>query len=180
MTESGSYENYPLWIVLLSNAVSLSIYVLGFAIMFRLGWIVPMVYLVYILFLEFRLLSSHCPNCYYFGKACGFGKGRISALFFKKGDSSKFCAREMKWKDMIPDLLVSLIPFITAIVLLIVEFDFVTLTALIVLTVLTTKGNELIRGKLVCAHCKQRELGCPALALFGNGEKKPVHGGELV
>jgi hypothetical protein len=34
------YENYPIWIVILSNLVSLAIYGLGFVIIFRLGLII--------------------------------------------------------------------------------------------------------------------------------------------
>jgi hypothetical protein len=97
---------------------------------------------------------------------CGFGKGRLSALFFKRGDPIKFCNNEMSWKDMIPDLLVSLVPSIIGIVLMIIKFDFTLLFAVIILIVLTTIGNGFIRGNLTCRFCKQRELGCPAEKLF--------------
>jgi hypothetical protein len=166
MDESIKYENYPWWIVLLSNAVSLSIYGLGFFIMFRASWIISILYLIYILSLEYRLLSKHCINCYYWGKICGFGKGRLSSLFFKKGDTSQFCSKEFSWKDMIPDLLVSLIPFIAGIVLLIIKFDYLILATLILLAFLTTIGNGFIRSILTCKFCKQKESGCPADKLF--------------
>jgi uncharacterized protein (DUF983 family) len=97
---------------------------------------------------------------------CGFGKGRLSALFFKKGNSAKFCVNEMSWKDMIPDLLVSLVPFIIGIVLMIIKFDFTILFAASILIVLTTIGNGFIRSNLTCRYCKQRESGCPAEKLF--------------
>jgi len=166
MIEIKKYDNYPLWIVILSNTVSISIYGLGFMIMTRLGWIISILYLIYILILEYKLIRNHCINCFYWGKTCGFGKGRISSWFFKKGDISKFCANEMSWKDMIPDLLVSLVPFITGIVLMIIKFDYIILIALILLMLLSTIGNGFIRGTLTCRYCKQKELGCPADKLF--------------
>jgi hypothetical protein len=132
----------------------------------RLGWIAAVLYLVFILALELRLISKHCVNCYYWGKTCGFGQGRLSSLFFKRGDPSKFCENKMSWKDMIPDLLVSLVPLIIGIVLMIIKFDFILLFASVILIVLTTSGNGFIRGNLTCKYCKQRELGCPAEKLF--------------
>ncbi len=166
METDKSYENFPVWIVMLSNLVSLSIYGLGFLIMIKLGVIASFLYLIYIAILEFRLLRYHCVNCYYWGKTCGFGKGRLSSIFFKRGDVSKFCAKEFTWKDMIPDLLVSLIPVATGIYLLIVKFDIIILIAILLLIILTTAGNGFIRGQLACKFCKQRELGCLAEQLF--------------
>jgi hypothetical protein len=159
-------ENFPWWVVTLSNLVSLGLYGLGFSIMIRLGYVAAIAYLVYVAVLEYRIMRYHCVDCYYWGRTCGFGKGRISAILFQKGDASKFCNRSMTWKDMIPDLMVTLIPFITGIVLLIIEFNFIILAALVLLVLLTTMGNGFVRGKLTCSYCMQKDLGCPADALF--------------
>ena len=166
MKTTETHENYPIWIVILSNIVSILIYTSGFIITLRLGWIAAMLYLVYILALEYRLISKHCVNCCYWGMTCGFGKGRLSALFFKRGDPVKFCINEMSWKDMIPDMLVSLLPFLIGIVMMIIEFKFTILAATIVLILLTTFGNGFIRENLTCRYCKQKGLGCPAEKLF--------------
>ncbi|HEY3389507.1 MAG TPA: hypothetical protein VGK38_08060 [Prolixibacteraceae bacterium] len=161
-----SYENYPIGVVILSNLVSLSIYGLGFIIVVRLGLIVSLLYVTYISIFEYRLLRYHCVNCFYWGKTCGFGKGRLSSIFFKRGDLSKFCAKDFSWKDLIPDLLITLIPLAIGIYLLIAEFDIIVLMAMILLIILTTMGNGFIRGQLTCKYCKQRELGCLAEKLF--------------
>ncbi|MCK4662962.1 MAG: hypothetical protein KAT68_08865 [Bacteroidales bacterium] len=166
MIKTKKYNNYPFGMVVLSNTVSFLIYGLGFLIMFRLGWIISILYLIFILILEYRLIRNHCVNCFYWGKTCGFGKGKLSSWFFKKGDISKFCQNEMTWKDVIPDLMVSLVPFITGIVLMIIKFDYVILIAVILLMLLSTLGNGFIRGSLICRYCKQKELGCPADKLF--------------
>ena len=166
------YENYPIGIVILSNVVSLGIYGFGFLIVFRLGLVFSILYLLFILSLEYRLLRYHCTNCFYWGRICGFGKGRLSSWFFKRGDSFQFCMKDFTWKDMIPDLLVSLIPFVIGIIILILKFDIMLLSALLMLVVLTTIGNGYIRGTLTCRYCKQGELGCPADLLFNKGNKK--------
>ncbi|OFX48349.1 MAG: hypothetical protein A2X13_15035 [Bacteroidetes bacterium GWC2_33_15] len=170
MEQSEKYDNFPLWIVLLSNLLSLSICGLGFAIMFRLGWIAAIIYLAYILVLEYRLVKNHCTNCFYWGKICGFGNGKISSWFFKKGDISQFCLHEMTWNEMIPDMLVSLIPFVTGIVLLIIHFDIKYLIGVILLIVLSTFGNGFIRGNFACKYCRQKEMGCPVDKLFNKGK----------
>ena len=166
MTETKKIEKYPVWIVILSNTVSILIYGLGFLIMFRLEWIISILYLIFVSVQEFRLIKKHCINCFYWGKICGFGKGIISSWFFRKGDVSKFCIKEMTWKDMIPDFMVSLVPVITGIVLIIIKFDCVILIAVILLMLLSTLGNGIIRGSLICKYCKQKELGCPADRMF--------------
>ncbi|MCD4817605.1 MAG: hypothetical protein K8S23_02810 [Candidatus Cloacimonetes bacterium] len=73
-------------------------------------------------------------------------------------------------KDMIPDILISLIPVVIGIILLIVNFSLILLFILVLLILLTTIGNGFIRGTLVCKYCKQKELGCPADKIF-NKEK---------
>jgi hypothetical protein len=166
METSKSYENFPARIVVMSNLVSLLIYFITGFIMYQAGLIFLLLFLIYILALEFRLIRYHCVNCYYYGKICGFGKGKISSWFFKKGDNLKFCAGEFTWKDMIPDILLSLIPLITGLVLIFIKFDPVLLAALILLLALTTFVTGYIRGNLTCLYCKQRESGCPANDLF--------------
>ena len=166
MTAMESYEKYPVWIVVLSNLVSLAIYGLGIFILFQLGWLAALVFLLYIIILEIRLIRNHCVDCYYRGKTCGFGKGKLSSWVFKQGDASKFCYNEMTWKDMIPDILVWIVPFIVGIIVLIVKFNLIVLIALILLFLFSTFGNAFIRGSLVCKYCKQRAIGCPAEKLF--------------
>jgi len=161
-----SYENYPTGTVILSGIFSLTLYTLGFLIILKLGLVFSLFYLLYVFILEYRLIKYHCTKCYYWGKTCGFGKGRLSSWFFRKGNPSEFCTKKLTWKDMIPDMLVSLVPVIIGIILLILEFNIILLSALLLLILLTTMGNSFIRGSLTCKYCKQRELGCPADALF--------------
>jgi hypothetical protein len=159
-------DNYPFRIVFVSNTFALVLYASGILIMAQIGTAPAIAYAVFILAFEYRLLRYHCINCYYWGKVCGFGKGKISSWFFKKGEAANFCTHEMKWKDMVPDLLVSLIPLVSGIVLLIINFKVWLLLVILLLVVLTTFGNGFIRGSLTCKYCKQRELGCPADKLF--------------
>jgi hypothetical protein len=163
------YEGYPWWIILLSNLVSLAMIAIGAFIVYQLGLVWMILYLLFVLVLEIRLLRGSCVYCYYHGKACAFGKGKVSGLLFKKGDPERFSQKEITWKDMIPDILVALIPLVVGIVLLISDFSWLVLGMVVVLLLLASMGNVLIRGSLACKHCKQREIGCPAEQLFAKG-----------
>ncbi len=160
------YENYPLHKVFLSNLLSISIYIIGAYIISTWGITYTILYLLYCLFLEIRLLKKSCTNCYYYGKVCGFGKGKLSALFFEKGDNAQFSQTHLTWKDLLPDMLVSILPLLAGIISLIYNFSWLTVILIIIILVLSMGGNALVRGHLTCGKCKQRESGCPAEELF--------------
>ncbi|MBN1695017.1 hypothetical protein JW879_06425 [candidate division WOR-3 bacterium] len=168
MNKIECYENYPYWIIIVSNILQLSIYAIGVIIIKPLGIIWLLIYLAYIVFLEIRLLKKSCVICYYYGKICAFGKGKISSLLFKKGEGF---TGNFTWKDLIPDMLVAVIPIIIGIVRLIMDFNCLLLLLIILLFLLVSKGNEFVRGSLACKYCKQREINCPADKMF-NKEKK--------
>ena len=137
---------------------------------YKVGWIWLTVFVLYIAWLEIRLLRRSCVNCYYYGKVCAFGKGKVSCLFFKKGDTNKFKQDKITWKDMVPDVMVSLIPIVTGIVLLVTDFNWLILSMVLLLLLLSSIGNGLIRGSLACKYCKQRESGCSAEQLFNKNK----------
>jgi hypothetical protein len=168
------FENYPCWIVVFSNFISLATYFIGAFIILQLGVFYLVIYLVYILILEFRVMKNSCVNCYYYDKFCAFGKGKLSALFFKRGKKEnieKFAKRGMCWKDLLPDFLVSLLPIIIGIVLVIFDFSWLLLCLIIILVILAFPGSGFVRGSLACKFCKQRKIGCPAEKLFEKTKK---------
>jgi len=148
----ASYENFPFWIVFLANLLSLAIYAIGILIFARFGIVWALLYLAYCIYFEIRLLRGSCVNCYYYGKFCGFGKGRLCALFFRRGDPAKFNKRKITWRDLIPDFLVTLFPLVGGIILLIRDFDWLITGLLVALVVLITVGNGLVRGNLACKY----------------------------
>lgn len=171
MDELNTYNNYPCRIMIVSNFVSIAIYFIGAFIIYQIGIIWLSLYIVFIIGLEIRLMKQSCTHCYYYGKYCAFGKGKISSLLFGKGDPEKFHQKQITWKNIIPDLLVVIIPITAGIVLLILDFNWLILVLLILLAVFAFAGNSIIRGSLACKYCKQRELGCPAEQLFNKKKK---------
>jgi len=168
MNEVPTYERFPLWIVAISNLVSWSIYIVGAYILARLWIWLTVPYLLYSLWLELRLFREGCVDCTYYGKMCAFGKGRLCAMAFKQGDPQQFAQQEIAWAEMIPDFLVSIIPLIGGVVALIINgWNWLIFALLILLLLLAFVGTGFVRAVLACPHCRQREIGCPAYALFG-------------
>ena len=165
-TVSVYLDKYPFSTIFISNFVSLAIYGIGAYIMFRVSTVSLAIYLVFIVVLEILLYIKSCKDCFYYGKLCAFGKGKIACLIIKKGNPVDFSNRPVSWRSVAPDLLVTLIPMITAVVLMIVDFHWMQPVLLVLLILLTSAGNSYVRGYRSCKYCKQRELGCPAEKLF--------------
>jgi hypothetical protein len=168
--ESTTYENYPVRIVAVSSAVALAIYIVGAAILRGFGLWLAALYVLYALWVELKILRGSCIHCVYYGRVCGLGRGKLCALFFARGDPEWFSRRPITWKAMLPDMMVSIFPLVGGVILVVRDFSWVILGLMLVLVLLTTAGNGVVRGSLACKHCRQRELGCPAEQLFSRGQ----------
>ncbi|MBN2240764.1 MAG: hypothetical protein JW712_13395 [Dehalococcoidales bacterium] len=160
------YDRYPFWIICIGGILSLLIYALGIYIMFTVHFVAFAAYILYILWMEIRLLRNSCKDCWYYGKVCAFGKGRLACYVTKRGNPEDFIKKTATWRSIIPDLLVMAVPVIAGIVLMIIDFDWVLLVSVILILVLSSVGNGYVRGQLACKYCRQREIGCPADRLF--------------
>jgi hypothetical protein len=172
MKRANTYKNYPCRIIILSNTLYIFIYAAGACIISRLGAYWLILYLLFILWLELRVMRLGCTDCYYYGKYCAFGKGKIAALLFKNGNPNAFAKHKITWKDILPDFLVSIIPMIVGIVLLILKFGWLMLILIVLLAILISAGNRFVRGSLACKFCRQKKIGCPAERLFNKRKNK--------
>lgn len=166
-----TYENYPWWSIVVADLVPLAIYIIAGAIIFQFGLIWFFFYLIYFAVLEITFYPRACVYCYYYGKWCFSGKGKAAALLFKKKDPKKFCERKANLINILPDLLVVIVPIILGVWLLIRDFNFIILILIILDLLLWSAGNALVRGKLACPHCKQCQICCPANDTFANKYK---------
>jgi hypothetical protein len=166
MNETKTYDSFPLRYVLAANAVNLSIYALGAVIVAPVGWWAAALYLVFCGAVEAHVLTKSCVDCFYYGKTCGFGKGRACALLFKKGDPARFAAREIGWSALIPDFAVLLIPVIVGGAMLVIDFHWWRAVLVGALIFISFAGNAAIHIGFGCRYCRQREIGCPAERLF--------------
>ena len=152
--------------MLVCDLVSIGLYVTGVLILSGFGIWVTVLYLILCLGLEYRVLRASCVNCYYYGKWCGFGKGKLCSVLFKKGDPQLKARMSASWRDILTDFLVVLLPLVGGVVLLVQDFSWLLVIALAVLVGLAFGGTGYIRGSIACKHCKQRDIGCPAIQFF--------------
>jgi len=167
-----TFENFPTWMALLSSLVSISIYAIGAYVLSGIGILFSILYLIYCLWIEIRVLRVACVNCYYYGKVCGLGRGKVCSLFFKRGDPRKFVEREASLRQILPDFMVSIFPIVGGTILLVRNFTWLLVAMLAILVILSFWGTAVIRGSFACKYCKQREIGCPAEKLFSKEKRQ--------
>jgi hypothetical protein len=161
------YENYPRSMVLLAVLLNVSIYAVGAFILSGFGNVAAALYLVYCLGNEVHVMKKSCVDCYYFGKQCAFGRGKVAPLLFKRGYPGRFISKTISWKELLPDMLIVMLPLVGGVALLIQGFSWITAMMLATLLALSFGGNYLVRSRIACKYCRQREIGCPAEQFFG-------------
>jgi hypothetical protein len=169
--KAPTYENFPWPVVAVCNAVGWCIYGLGLYLMARLGLVYGLIYGLYCVWMELRLLRGSCRRCYYYGKRCGFGRGILCSWFFARQPAEGLAGKQVTWRDLAPDFLVSLFPLAAGIAWLIGDFSWLALALVVLLVFLSSAGTGFVRERLACLHCKQREIGCPAQKLFAKPEQ---------
>ena len=160
------YEDFPAAKVVPAVLLNFSIYALGASILSGFGIPAAGLYLLYCIGTEINVMKTSCVDCFYYGKWCAFGKGKVAPLLFRRGDPARFPAKSMSWKELLPDMFVALIPLAGGITLLIQRFSWGVTLMLALLLALAFQGTYLVRSRIACKYCKQRELGCPAERFF--------------
>ena len=161
-----AYDQFPLPLVLLCVAVNILIYAIGAYLIAPLGIILVVLYLLYCLWMEIRVSIMSCRDCYYYGKWCPFGRGKICFLLFKKGSPERFKNKKISWINLVPDFLVSLIPLAIGVFYLVQSFSWARLSFILVLVMIAFPVIGFMRSSISCKFCKQKEIGCPAMQLF--------------
>ena len=166
-TESQLIGNYPLSTVFITNSIAILLWIIGVYLVWQLGILWGVLFIIYLLGLEFFVYKHGCSCCCYYGKRCAFGRGKIAPFIVKKDDPQKFCQRKVSWLNLLPVVLGSLIPVIIGVVLLIRGFSWPILILTLIPVINWFFINPLIYGKLICLHCQQGRLCCPANDFFG-------------
>ena len=91
---------------------------------------------------------------------------------FKKGDPRRFCEKQVTWKNLLPQIMVTVFPLIGGAYLLWTSFEWLILGLMLVPVIIWFLGNPLVYGKLACPHCRQGRICCPANDFFGKKVEK--------
>jgi hypothetical protein len=156
-------EKYPASIVITENLAIILWLLFGTMILFQVSIILGIVYvtaaLIMILFVMRKLI---CTKCYYYGKRCHVGWGKISGLLFKEGAIEEFTG--CPGQKVAPLLfgLLALLPVVFGIISMVRDFS-VYKIVLFSLLIVVVVYSSVISRKNSCAKCKMR-LVCPGSA----------------
>lgn len=154
-------EEYSLCCVIGQNVFLLIYFAIGFIGMWSLQiYNFPAVSILYGLFLIVMLLfllRKHlCTHCYYYGKFCNVGWGKLSAFMFKKNSGNYGLGVKLA---SITWTVATSVPIIGIVVSLVLSFSIFGLILLILFISLSL--INIIIHKKVCEKCKMKFI-CPA------------------
>jgi len=156
-------ESFSLPRIIFANVLMLVWIVLG---TIACWFVYPMVAWIYLgatiimIFVVLRKLV--CTNCYYYGKQCVLGWGKLSALFFSQGSIDQFSTCVGIKAAPITYGLLTLIPLVFCIVALVQEVTVLKVVVLVLLLAVSVYSGAISR-KMACTNCKMR-LICPGSA----------------
>ncbi len=158
-------ERFPVPAIITSNTLMLVWVLLG---TYLSASFAPLAGLIYFatafLMITVILRKLVCVNCWYYGKWCHTGWGKLSALMFKQGKVENFAS--CTGLKIVPFFygLLSLIPVGLGIAALIINPDknMANVAGLALLLTVSFSSGVLVRRK-TCAKCKMK-LICPGSA----------------
>jgi len=159
-------DSYPKSVIVIRWIILVAAFALGIYILTNIKQLLGLAYIIYsLVVLTLILPLSRCSSCFYHGKACNTGWGKVAAYLFPKGDESKF-VRHYDYAIFIH--LLCIIPLLASL------FQLVRLRNLLALVVFglylfILLIEKITLKKLACSRCRQREF-CPAVP-FRKAEK---------
>jgi len=149
-------EEYPRSTVIAGNLIMLGWIALGTVACYFFNPVAAWIFLAVALLLVFIVLRKLvCTNCYYYGKWCATGWGKLSALMFKKGNIETF--NDSVGVKLAPAIygLLTLLPLVLGTISAVQHFSVAKPIVLAALLLLGFYSGTLGRRKS-CAQCKMR------------------------
>jgi hypothetical protein len=161
-----AYESYPAGTVIFYNLILIINYAIGVYILSQLWTWLGLLFVFYAIFLESMVYREGFSCCYYYGKRCFSGRGKLAPKFVKRDDPKKFCEKEVTVKSLIPNILALVFPVLGGAIILYLSFSWLILGLMIIPILIWFCGNPLIYGNLACPHCKQGRIPRPFSSIF--------------
>jgi hypothetical protein len=152
-------ESYPKFVIVIRWIVLAGAFALGIYILTSIKELLGLAYIIYsLVVLTLILPLSRCSSCFYHGKACNTGWGKVAAYLFPKGDESKF---DHHYDYAIFIHLLWILPLLASFFQLVRARNLLALAVFgVYLFVLLLE--KIVLKKLACSRCRQREF-CPAV-----------------
>jgi len=172
MEKETHYENYPFGIVCTSIVLTVLSYTVGTVIFYLINSLLGIGYIILCLISIIIGIKFRCTFCYYYGKRCSSGLGKMAKLFFKKGNPNEFRNPKNLMLPAIFSFSVLFLPLIGAIILTIIRFSWIFLILFASYLIIAVVSGFVLKKNLFCKYCKQGKMGCPAYE--GMQRKKSV------
>ncbi len=155
-------DAYPARILCFSLGHMTLSYALGFVIMLRIHPLSGALFLALCAGSLVACLRYRCRFCFYFGKACYVGLGKLAAVLYQPGEPRDFARAQNLVPAAVFSFTVLLLPMATIVALAILRFSWVNVVLLACYLLLVVFAGFAVRKSHYCDHCRQAELGCPA------------------
>lgn len=155
-------EEYPKAGIILGNFMMILWIILGTIACWFLYSLVAWIYLAFaVIIVGVVLRKLLCTNCYYYDRWCCMGWGKLSALFFKKGNIEAFNTSPGQKLAPLTYSILSVIPIVFIVTSIFQDFSITKLAVLILLLLISFYSGAISRKK-TCAKCKMRFMckGC--------------------
>ncbi len=157
-------EEYPMSVVLIENLVLAIWILLGTIVILQESLIIGVFYVAGALLMILVVMRKIiCTHCYYYGKRCHVGWGKISSLLFKKGNIETFSTCSGQKVAPLLFMLLALIPMLFGIGSLVRDFRIYKLV-LVALLLSAILYSTIVTRKKSCGSCKVK-LICPGSAV---------------
>lgn len=170
-TQTEKLEEYPIKIVCISATLTVISYSLGTIVIYVLHPILGLIFLLLAATTIIVSMKLRCTHCFYLGKYCNFGLGKLAAILFKKGEPEEF----RNPRKVVPTAILSfgtmLLPVIAGIGLIFLDFSLISIGLLLVYILLGIMPNFFVRGNF-CEKCVQGQLGCPSYDQMIKGRQR--------
>ena len=154
-------ESYPLRIVCVSASLTIISYLAGAFVLYFFNPIMSGFYLMLAAVTLVISMKLRCTHCYYLGKYCNFGLGRLASYFFVKGDPREFRDPKKVGLTATFSFGTMLLPVFIGVLMLVKDMNLFTLALFFGYILAGIAPNFLVRGNF-CDKCMQGQLGCPS------------------
>ncbi len=161
-------EFFPRWWIVLENIGFILNWGIGFVLLLPFKYnevpVVSWLYLVILIIVQFLLKKHNCSSCYYYGRWCHLGWGKLTCLLFKQDSGNPETGMKLAISYIL-QLPVILIAAIAAGCLY--GFNFISVILLIIFVILNLLQGVILRKK-GCEVCKARFICKGSAAAKGN------------
>ncbi|MFX0099794.1 MAG: hypothetical protein ACFFCS_09435 [Candidatus Hodarchaeota archaeon] len=172
MSENECLESFPVLTIVIGNIITISSVVLGTAVIYFLDFVFSMVYVGLYVLLIILSVRFRCSYCYYCGKRCPSGMGKLVKRKYQSVYNKEFNNSINYGIVGIFSFAMIMLPIVVGIISLIVSYELIRIAILIFYGIVAFVPNMFLKGDR-CKKCKQGVLGCPATRK-GQEKKKKI------